>query len=218
MPTPLLVVGAGGHAAEVCAYADAIASADGSLDLLGCIDEAKPPGRHGPVVVIGGFDALERLLDTHPTLHCVTAVGDNAARQRLVSRVEALGRGRVVWATVRHPAAVVGALVEVGPGCCLAPGSVVTTRARIGPHTILNVNASVSHDTVVGSFSNLNPGAVVAGNAVLGDGVYVGAGATVIDRVSIGEWTVIGAGAAVVRDLPARVTAVGVPARVIKRR
>ena len=89
---------------------------------------------------------------------------------------------------------------------------------RIGAHVILNVNASVSHDAVIGDFVNLNPGAIVAGNTRLGDGCYIGAGATVIDRISIGEWTIVGAGAAVVRDLPAQVTAVGVPARVITQR
>jgi acetyltransferase-like isoleucine patch superfamily enzyme len=41
-------------------------------------------------------------------------------------------------------------------------------------------------------------------------------GAKIIQGISIGPWTVVGAGAAVVRDLPANVTAVGVPARVIK--
>jgi acetyltransferase EpsM len=69
---------------------------------------------------------------------------------------------------------------------------------------------------VVGDYVNINPSATVAGNARIGDGVFVGAGATVIDRVSIGEWTIIGAGAVVVRDLPPHVTAVGVPARIIK--
>jgi acetyltransferase EpsM len=43
-------------------------------------------------------------------------------------------------------------------------------------------------------------------------------GTHVIQRRSIGSWTVIGAGAAVVHDIPANVTAVGVPARVIKTR
>jgi acetyltransferase EpsM len=71
---------------------------------------------------------------------------------------------------------------------------------------------------VVGDFVNLNPGAAAAGSTRLGEGCYIGAGATVIDKVSVGDWTIVGAGAAVVRDLPPNVTAVGVPARVIKQR
>jgi acetyltransferase EpsM len=63
---------------------------------------------------------------------------------------------------------------------------------------------------------NLNPGAVVAGRARIGAGCYVGAGATIIDQIEVGAWTVIGAGAVVIRHLPEHVTAVGVPARVIK--
>jgi acetyltransferase-like isoleucine patch superfamily enzyme len=82
----------------------------------------------------------------------------------------------------------------------------------------VNVRASVSHDAVVGDFVNVNPGVVVAGNARLDTGCYIGAGATVIDRIAVGAWTVVGAGAVVVRDLPAHVTAVGVPARVISSR
>jgi serine acetyltransferase len=38
----------------------------------------------------------------------------------------------------------------------------------------------------------------------------------VIEKISIGAGTKVGAGAAVVRDLPSQVTAVGVPARVIR--
>jgi acetyltransferase EpsM len=36
--------------------------------------------------------------------------------------------------------------------------------------------------------------------------------------VTVGEWTIVGAGAVVIADLPADVTAVGVPARIIRHR
>jgi acetyltransferase-like isoleucine patch superfamily enzyme len=52
----------------------------------------------------------------------------------------------------------------------------------------------------------------------LGDGVDLGTGAVIIQNRSIGEWSVIGAGAVVTTDIPAHVTAVGVPCRVIKER
>ena len=47
----------------------------------------------------------------------------------------------------------------------------------------------------------------------IADNVWLGAGAIVCPGVSIGDDTVVGAGAVVVRDLPAGVVAVGVPAR-----
>ena len=45
-----------------------------------------------------------------------------------------------------------------------------------------------------------------------------GTGAAIIQGITIGEWTIIGAGAVVVDDIPANVTAVGIPAKVIKTR
>ena len=213
----VVVIGAGGHAAEVCSYLSDLRSAGTSVRLLGCIDDHKPVGRSGPVEVLGGFRALEDLMRTEiDRLRCITAVGDNETRRRLVARVDAIGAERLQWWTLRHPAAVVGWDADIGPGTLLAPGSIVTARVRIGAHCILNVKASVSHDAVVGDFVNLNPGAIVAGNVRLGDAAYIGAGATVIEKITIGEGAIVGAGAAVVRDVPPRVTAVGVPARVIR--
>lgn len=52
----------------------------------------------------------------------------------------------------------------------------------------------------------------------LGDNVWLGAGAKVMDGVAIGSDVVVGAGAVVTTDLPDRVVAVGVPARVVRSR
>jgi serine acetyltransferase len=53
----------------------------------------------------------------------------------------------------------------------------------------------------------------IGGAAQLGAGTYLGTNATVIHAVQVGAGATIGAGAVVVRDLPAGVTAVGVPAK-----
>jgi maltose O-acetyltransferase len=50
----------------------------------------------------------------------------------------------------------------------------------------------------------------------IGANVWLGGGAIVLPGVAIGDDTVVGAGAVVTRDLPARVVAVGNPARVVR--
>ena len=50
----------------------------------------------------------------------------------------------------------------------------------------------------------------------IGDNVWLGGGVIVCPGVTIGEDTVVGAGAVVTRDLPARVVAMGTPARVVR--
>jgi maltose O-acetyltransferase len=51
---------------------------------------------------------------------------------------------------------------------------------------------------------------------IIGDGAWLGGGVIVCPGVRIGEETVVGAGSVVTRDLPARVLAVGNPARVVR--
>ncbi len=50
------------------------------------------------------------------------------------------------------------------------------------------------------------------------DDVWLGAGAKITDGVTVGRGSVIGAGAVVTKDIPPYSVAVGVPARVVKKR
>jgi len=50
------------------------------------------------------------------------------------------------------------------------------------------------------------------------DDVWLGVGSTVLDGVTIGKGSVIGAGAVVTKDIPPYSIAVGIPAKVIKKR
>ncbi len=215
----LVIIGAGGHGTEVLSYVGDLVREGAGIRVCGFVDEGKPVGRWKGSEILGGFAELERFLEHagSATIRYLTAIGDNRARETLVQKVERVKVRRPGPWTLRHPRSIAGADVRVGPGTCLAPGSILTTNVCIGSHCIVNVGASISHDTELGDYVNVNPGAVVAGNVRIGAGCYIGAGATIIERVSIGEWSTVGAGAVVVEDLPPFVTAVGVPAKVIKR-
>ncbi|NJL49063.1 MAG: acyltransferase [Leptolyngbyaceae cyanobacterium SM2_5_2] len=53
---------------------------------------------------------------------------------------------------------------------------------------------------------------------VIEDDCWIGAGTKILDGVSIGQGSVVGAGSVVTKDLPPYSVAVGVPAKVIKKR
>jgi sugar O-acyltransferase (sialic acid O-acetyltransferase NeuD family) len=212
----LVIVGAGGHGSELLAYLEGMPAS--GMRLLGFIDDNKPQGPWLSSRSLGGLDELALLAGKgqRSVVNYITAFGDNVIRCLVVRAIEKMELSNLRPWTLRHPSSQVGSHVEIGNGTLLAPNTIVTTRARIGDHCILNVRASVSHDCWIGDFVNLNPAAVVCGSVKIGDGSYVGAGAIVKDRVRIGRGVTVGAGAVVIRDLPDGVTAVGVPAQVIK--
>ena len=156
-------------------------------------------------LVAGRIDAID------PGVELVLAVGDPATRRDLERRLDPLGRA---WAApLVHPLASIGSDVELGVGTVVAAGARITTNVRAGRHVQVNVNAVISHDCRVGDHATLSPGVLVNGAASIGDGVLLGTGAVVTPGHTVGEAAVVGAGAVVVDDVPAGVTAMGVPAR-----
>ena len=210
-PEPLVIVGAGGHGREVLDIVEAINEIKPSLEFLGFLDD-DPSFREslarrgakviGPVADLSSIDASY-------------AIGRGSAQNRREIDRLASRHGRQP-VSLRHPASTIGSDVRLGPGTVVAAGARITTNVSTGRHVHVNVNATVSHDCALGDYVTLSPGSQLSGTVVAHDDVLLGAGAIVIQGVVIGAGSVIGAGACVVRDIPSRVVATGVPARVVR--
>jgi serine O-acetyltransferase len=118
---------------------------------------------------------------------------------------------RVVWHLVwyRVWSVVTGAEIDLAThigGGLLIPhpnGIVIHPEATIGPNCLIFQQVT------------LGAGGPIAGCPKLGGHVDVGAGAKILGGVTIGDHARIGANAVVLTDVPARATAVGVPARIV---
>lgn len=212
---PVVIIGAGACAREVLDIIDAINVEKRSYEVLGYVVDAKY-GSPGTLVndkpILGGLDWLAG----HAEKVFVTCgIGPSPYRYNVVRRAQASGSQ---FLTIIHPAARLTRWVELGEGVIITAGCILTNQIRIGNHVHLNLGCTVSHDAVVEDFVTLAPGAHIAGNVRLGEGCYVGMGAKLIEKIDIGKWSIIGAGSTVVKDVPANTTAVGVPAKVIKKR
>lgn len=210
----IVIVGGSGHARELADVVRARAESDGSCELLGFVDDdATLAGRTMcDVPVLGDLDWLRERADDVTAL---CGIGSPPTRQRVVRLLEADG---VRFTGVVHPRAEVTRFVQLGNGVVITAGCIVTNQIELGEHVHLNRSVNVGHDCRVGAFCHLAPASVLSGNVTVGEGCDIGTGAAVIQGRAIGAWTIVGAGAAVVHDLPANVTAVGVPARVIEQR
>jgi len=199
------VIGAGGHAKVVLR-----ALQDSGVEEAMLFDDA--PERQGTTLlgmpVVG---PVEHILD-YPPRPTVIAIGDNSARRRIADSYA------LSWITVIHPRALLDSTVRVGEGTMVLANAIVQVDSRIGRHVIINHAATVDHDCTIEDFVHLAPGVHLAGNVTVRKGVLMGIGAVALPGVEIGEETIVGAGAVVTHDLPARVVAVGVPARIIAAR
>ena len=145
------------------------------------------------------------------------AIGSPAIKRKIVSKIY---NPIVSFPTLIHPSVKVGDdnYVQIGKGCIICAENIITTNIVIGDFVILNLACTTGHDTILGDYSAFMPSVNISGEVNVGKEVYVGTGAKIINQINIGEQTIVGAGAVVAKDLPARCTAVGVPARPIKQR
>ncbi|OYU20407.1 MAG: acetyltransferase [Rhodobacteraceae bacterium PARR1] len=149
-----------------------------------------------------------------PTRSVAIAIADSTIRERLAQRAMMAG---VPLQAIRAATVVEMDDVQIAEGACLSPFVTLTSNIRIGKCFHANLYSYVEHDCLIGDFVTLAPGAKVNGAVTLGDHVYIGSGAVIRQGLTIGEGAVVGMGAVVTRDVPAGVTVVGNPARVMER-
>ncbi len=209
---PLLIWGASGHARVV---AD-IVRRQGRYEIAGFVDDINPQ-RAGEIFcaanILGGREVLPPA-HARGVAHLVVAIGDNAARLTCAAYARGLG---FTLAWVVHPSAVMAADARVGEGTVIAAGAIVNPATTIGDNVIINTAASVDHECVIQDGAHISPGVRLGGGVRVGRGAWIGIGATVKDHVTIGDESILGAGAVVLKNIPPRVVAYGVPARVVRK-
>ena len=119
--------------------------------------------------------------------------------------------GRIVTAIEIHPAAVIGRRFVIDHG----------TGVVIGETSIIGDDVTLYHSVTLGGISP----AVDSHNQIgqkrhptVLDRAIIGSGAAVLGPITIGEGARVGSNSVVTKDIPASMTAVGIPAQVIMPR
>ncbi|THC45657.1 acetyltransferase [Massilia sp. Mn16-1_5] len=208
MKPPVIVVGASGHAKVCIELLQAIGET-----VLCCVGAGDDGATCLGIPVLDGDHHLARLRDEGQS-RAFVALGSNRLRARLGGYLRELGFELV---NAISPHAVVSPSATLGSGIAIMAGAVVNADATIGDLAIVNTGATVDHDCIIGVAAHVAPQCALAGNVSIGDGAFLGVGCKAVPWVEVGAQSTVGAGAVIISAIPPRVTAVGVPARVLNK-
>lgn len=208
--TPLILIGAGGHARSL-------------LDIAG--DNYKATGYVAPHASSADGTTHLRWLGDDRTLKSATlgegtmtiistgvaADGNLNLRRKLIEMHSALP-----FATVISAHAIISGSTTLGAGSAVFHGAIINTGTQIGRHCVVNTAAVVEHDCTLGENVFVGPGAVLCGGVTIGNDVFIGANATLRQGIYVCDGTIIGMGAVVTADITLPGCYAGVPARKIK--
>lgn len=203
----IVIVGNGGFAKEIAWLIERINQVEDTWNFLGFIDKNNNAER------VIGRDSF--LLETKKEINVVIAIGDSHIRKKLYE--EYRQNKNLKYPNIIDPSVIYSPLIQMGKGNIICAGTVLTVDIQMGDFNIVNLDCTIGHEAMIGNYVTVNPSVNVSGNVKVDDEVSIGTGTQIIQGLKIGGRTIVGAGAVVTSDLPEGCTAVGVPAKVIRR-
>jgi len=197
IPGPVIVIGAGGHAAVVISSLLRLGA-----DIVGAT--TKNPINEGKVLGVDIIGTDDKILVKNPEdIVLANGIGATLAGQtrRYVCAEEMRTQG-YRFCSLIDPSVVCGPEVNIGDGVQIMAGAIIQPRTNIGADCIINTGARIDHDCEIGINCHVCPGATLAGGVHIGPRTIVGAGVTVIPGITIGADSLIAAGSIVTKDIP----------------
>lgn len=207
----LAIYGAGGLGREIVDNANASnATTKQWSEIIFIVDAEYLSARTVNDVRVLSFDEF---CARYSAVDAVVVIGNGEPELRVALAEKVKNHGFELCSVI-HPTAIIGSKAQIGLGTVVSYGCFISCNTRLDENVYINVNVYVGHDTGIDAHSVLSPNVNLSGNVRVGMRTYIGTGAIVKESVSIGERTIIGMGAVVTKNIPDKVIAMGVPARI----
>lgn len=148
------------------------------------------------------------------------AIANSQVREKLANKI--IADGCNLWTIIANNVVMMDQ-VDMAEGAALSPFVSITSNIKIGKCFHANLYSYVEHDCIIGDYVTFAPGVKCNGNIHIEDHAYIGTGAVIKQGTPekplvIGKGAVIGMGAVVTKSVPAGVTVVGNPARILEKK
>lgn len=194
----VILVGAGGHAAELREYISYLNFHDSQngLDIVGFLDDDKEIYSH-----YSYSEPWLGKLSTHKVLPNVWYLMAIANLQFRKVIIEDFSKKGARFTGFVHPTALVAATAVIGEGTVISHNASVGPKVKIGSFNMLNSRCTIGHDTQIGDFNFISPQVALSGNTVVGSENLIGTNVCTIPGIRIGNSNKIGAGMTVYKNI-----------------
>lgn len=202
----LIIIGAGGFAKS------AIDSLDQhSYSIKGFVDNYRNDKEHLGYPILGrNLDDIKNPED----FFYFIAIGDNRKREFWYQEVK---NRHLKFINIIDKSAIISDNAQIGNGCFVGKMVVINNTAVVGNNCIINTRALIEHGCKIGNHVNISTNTVLNGDVEIGNRSFIGSCSVINGQNKIGNNVIIGSGAVVTKNIDDNCTAVGIPAKVIKK-
>lgn len=191
MKKKIIIIGAGGHAAELRDYINHnnVARPDSLIEVAGFIDDNENNYHH--------YGFIEPFLGTimshqvDKSVFYLMGIANLEYRKPIIEKFTRQG-GRFIG--LIHPTAIVSASASIGEGVVISHNASVGPKASLGNFNMLNSRCTIGHDSVIGDYNFISPQVAISGNTTIGNENLLGTNSCTIPGMTIGNNNKIAAG------------------------
>ena len=195
----IILVGAGGHAAELndyIDYANTFAPPGSRMQLVGVIDDN--PQNYQDYSYDAPFLGTIRTHMPDSSVQYLLGIANLTYRERIVCLLQERG---AEFTGFIHPSAFVSKSASIGQGVVIAPNATIGPSASVGDFTLVNSRCSIAHNSKVGKYNSLSSNVCLSGNSRVGDNNLFGINSATIPDVRVGSRNKVMAGITLVHSI-----------------
>jgi acetyltransferase EpsM len=194
----VIIIGAGGHAAELRDYINHhnAARPTDRFEVLGFIDDDEKNYLH-----YGFREPFLGQIENHTVrndIFYLMGIANVAYRKPIVEKFESYG---AKFTGLIHPTAIISPSCEIGEGTVVSHNVSVGAKAKLGRFNMLNSRCTIGHDAQIGDYNFISPQVAISGNTKIGENNLIGTNSCTIPGMSIGNNNKIAAGMVVYKHV-----------------